>query len=36
MRRRDLAPQGVAADDYQLACMVELTRRRGLDMRRGQ
>ncbi|HUG03499.1 MAG TPA: lysozyme inhibitor LprI family protein [Steroidobacteraceae bacterium] len=36
MRRRDLAPQGVAADDYQLACMVELTRRRGLDMRQGQ
>jgi len=32
-RRRDLVPQGVSADDYELACMVELTRRRALDMR---
>jgi len=32
-RRRELAPQGVAAEDFELACMVELTRRRGLDMR---
>lgn len=32
-RRRDHAPRGVAPDDYQLACMVELTRRRALDMR---
>jgi len=32
-RRRELAPQGMAAEDFELACMVELTRRRGLDMR---
>lgn len=32
-RRRDHAPQGVAPDDYHLACVVELTRRRFLDMR---
>jgi uncharacterized protein YecT (DUF1311 family) len=32
-RRRDHAPKGVAAEDYQLACTVELTRRRALDMR---
>lgn len=32
-RRRDHAPAGVAADDYQLACVIELTRRRALDMR---
>jgi len=32
-RRRDHAPRGVAPDDYHLACMVELTRRRALDMR---
>jgi uncharacterized protein YecT (DUF1311 family) len=32
-RRRDHAPKGVAADDFHLACMVELTRRRALDMR---
>jgi uncharacterized protein YecT (DUF1311 family) len=32
-RRRDYAPQGVAPDDYQLACVVDLTRRRALDMR---
>ena len=32
-RRRELAPSGVSADDYQAACMVELTRRRALDMR---
>jgi uncharacterized protein YecT (DUF1311 family) len=33
MRRRDYAPQGVAPDDYQAACVVDLTRRRALDMR---
>ena len=32
-RRRPFAPAGVSADDYQLACSVELTRRRALDMR---
>ena len=32
-RRREHAPKGVAADDYQLACTLELTRRRALDMR---
>ena len=32
-RRRGHAPKDVAADDYQLACTVELTRRRALDMR---
>jgi uncharacterized protein YecT (DUF1311 family) len=32
-RRRDVVPAGVAVDDYQLACLVELTRRRALDMR---
>lgn len=32
-RRRDQPPAGVAADDAHLACVVELTRRRGLDMR---
>jgi uncharacterized protein YecT (DUF1311 family) len=32
-RRRDLAPQGIDAADFQLACMIELTRRRALDMR---
>lgn len=32
-RRREHAPAGVAPDDAQLACMVDLTRRRGLDMR---
>jgi uncharacterized protein YecT (DUF1311 family) len=32
-RRRGHAPQGVAPDDYHLACVVELTRRRALDMR---
>jgi uncharacterized protein YecT (DUF1311 family) len=32
-RRRDLAPAGISADDAQLACVVELTRRRALDMR---
>jgi uncharacterized protein YecT (DUF1311 family) len=32
-RRRDYAPQGVTADDYQMACVVDLTRRRALDMR---
>ena len=33
VRRRGHAPKGVAADDYQLACTLELTRRRALDMR---
>ena len=32
-RRRELAPSAVAADNQQAACMVELTRRRALDMR---
>jgi uncharacterized protein YecT (DUF1311 family) len=32
-RRRDYAPKSVAPDDHHLACMVELTRRRALDMR---
>ncbi|HYG53799.1 MAG TPA: lysozyme inhibitor LprI family protein [Burkholderiales bacterium] len=32
-RRRDYAPRGIAPDDVQLACVVDLTRRRALDMR---
>jgi uncharacterized protein YecT (DUF1311 family) len=32
-RRRDFAPAGVSAGDAELACVVELTRRRALDMR---
>jgi hypothetical protein len=32
-RRKAHAPQGVSPEDYELACVVELTRRRGLDMR---
>ena len=32
-RRRDYAPKGISADDFQLACQIDLTRRRGLDMR---
>lgn len=32
-RRRDYAPAGVSPDDYELACVVELTRRRLADMR---
>jgi len=32
-RRRDHVPKGVTPDDYHLACMVELTRRRAFDMR---
>ncbi|MGQ0547513.1 MAG: lysozyme inhibitor LprI family protein [Betaproteobacteria bacterium] len=32
-RRRELAPKGVSPEDYQLACMVELMRQRGRDMR---
>lgn len=32
-RQRDQAPKGSAAEDHQLACMVELTRRRALDMK---
>jgi uncharacterized protein YecT (DUF1311 family) len=32
-RRQDLAPPGVAPEDYHTACIVELTRRRALDMR---
>jgi uncharacterized protein YecT (DUF1311 family) len=32
-RRRDQAPKGTAAEDHQLACVIELTRRRAIDMR---
>lgn len=32
-RRRDLTPQGIDPADYQLACTIDLTRRRALDMR---
>ena len=32
-RRRDSAPPGVGPDDYQMACMIELARRRLVDMR---
>jgi uncharacterized protein YecT (DUF1311 family) len=32
-RRRELAPSSVAPEDYQLACVTDLTRRRALDMR---
>jgi uncharacterized protein YecT (DUF1311 family) len=32
-RRSELAPSGASPADYQAACMVELTRRRALDMR---
>ncbi len=32
-RRRDSAPKGVTPEDHHLACVVELTRRRALDMR---
>jgi uncharacterized protein YecT (DUF1311 family) len=32
-RRRDFAPQGVAPDDVELGCAIDLTRRRALDMR---
>jgi uncharacterized protein YecT (DUF1311 family) len=32
-RRRDFTPAGVSADDYAVACSVELIRRRALDMR---
>jgi uncharacterized protein YecT (DUF1311 family) len=32
-RRRDNAPKGVSPEDHHLACVVELTRRRALDMR---
>ena len=32
-RRQDLSPAGVSPEDYQLACTIELTRRRALDMR---
>ena len=32
-RRRTLAPAGIEPDDYALACTIELTRRRALDMR---
>lgn len=31
-RRRELAPSSVAAEDYQLACVIDLTRRRAIDM----
>ena len=33
-RRRDHTPKGIAAEDLLLACAVELTRRRALDMRK--
>jgi uncharacterized protein YecT (DUF1311 family) len=33
LRRRDASPKGVSADDHQLACSIDLTRRRALDMR---
>ena len=32
-RRREAAPPGASPDDVRAACMVELTRRRALDMR---
>jgi len=32
-RRRDFAPSGVSPDDYAIACSIDLTRRRALDMR---
>lgn len=32
-RRRETVPQGVAPEDHRLACMIELTRRRALDMK---
>jgi uncharacterized protein YecT (DUF1311 family) len=32
-RRRDFVPAGSSAEDYQLGCVIELTRRRALDMR---
>ena len=32
-RRRDLAPKGIAPEDAHLACQVDLTRRRALDMK---
>jgi uncharacterized protein YecT (DUF1311 family) len=32
-RKRAIAPAGFPAEDYQLACIVDLTRRRALDMR---
>lgn len=32
-RRRDTVPAGISADDAQVACLVELTRRRALDVR---
>jgi len=32
-RRRPFAPAGLSAEDYELACTVELTRRRALDMK---
>jgi len=32
-RRRDVAPKGVSAEEAELACMVELMRQRGRDMR---
>jgi uncharacterized protein YecT (DUF1311 family) len=32
-RRREIAPAGVAGDDYRIACMIDLTQRRALDMK---
>ena len=32
-RRRELAPSGISPEDFHAACVLELTRRRALDMR---
>lgn len=32
-RRRHFAPEGLSAEDFELACMAEITRRRHLDVR---
>jgi uncharacterized protein YecT (DUF1311 family) len=32
-RRADYVPQGASAEDHHLACLVDLTRRRAIDMR---
>lgn len=34
-RQRDYAPKGADATDFAMACLIDLTRRRGLDMRVG-
>jgi hypothetical protein len=33
LRRKDQTPAGIDPGDYQLACTIELTRRRLVDMR---